>query len=88
MKMCITCISWAVQEVVVGITTGQVLCACVGSKTRAEYTVYGDAINLSARLMGAAQEGLTHVLCDDATRQLALRSAAFYRLDPIQARKR
>ena len=35
--------------------------------------------------MAAAQEGLTHVLCDDATRQLALRSATFYRLDPIQA---
>ena len=36
-----TCLPNAAQEVVVGITTGQVLCACVDSKTRAEYTVYG-----------------------------------------------
>lgn len=49
------------QDVVAGVTTGQLLCACVGSKARLEYTVYGDAINLSARLMVKAREGLGQV---------------------------
>ena len=36
----------------IGVTTGDLLCTCVGArKLRSEYTVFGDAINLSARLM-------------------------------------
>ena len=34
------------QEARIGLTTGQLFCACVGTKRRAEYTVFGDAINL------------------------------------------
>lgn len=72
------------QETVAGITTGQLLCACVGSKLRSEYTVYGDAINLSARLMLKASGGLGPVLCDSTTSQLAMRAAVYVRLDPLQ----
>lgn len=36
---------------VAGVTTGKLLCATVGGRRRCEYTVYGDSINLSARLM-------------------------------------
>lgn len=40
------------HRVCVGVTTGDLLCTCVGGrKLRNEYTVFGDAINLSARLM-------------------------------------
>jgi class 3 adenylate cyclase len=40
------------HRVSVGVTTGDLLCTCVGArKLRSEYTVFGDAINLSARLM-------------------------------------
>lgn len=39
------------QPCLVGVTSGQLFCACVGSDVRAEYTVFGDAVNLAARLM-------------------------------------
>ena len=68
-----------------GVTTGQLLCACVGSASRAEYTVYGDAINLSARLMVCAASAGAAVLCDYTTQQLGARAAAYTRLEPMQA---
>lgn len=67
-----------------GITTGQLLCACVGSPARSEYTVYGDAINLSARLMVKARSGLAPILCDYTTKELAQQAAIFSKLDPIK----
>lgn len=70
-----------------GITTGQLLCACVGSKARLEYTVYGDAINLSARLMMKAKEVGGGILCDYSTSRLASKAATFHRLEPLQVRK-
>lgn len=49
---------------VAGVTTGKLLCATVGGRRRCEYTVYGDSINLSARLMKKATDevGLRTVL--------------------------
>ena len=70
----------------VGVTTGQLLCACVGSCMRTEYTVYGDAINLSARLMVEAANGLGSVLCDYTTHQLAAKATEYIRPEPIKAR--
>lgn len=67
-----------------GVTTGQLLCACVGSATRSEYTVYGNAINLSARLMMKAAAGAGCVLCDSTTYQLASKAAAFNCLKPLE----
>lgn len=46
------------ERAVVGVTTGDLLCAIVGSVLRAEYTVFGDPINLSARLMVKAKKGM------------------------------
>ena len=74
------------QAACIGVTTGQLLCACVGSRARAEYTVYGDAINLSARLMMKAAGGLGSVLCDRATHVLAPAAASFTQLEPIRVR--
>lgn len=46
------------HRVCIGVTTGDLLCTCVGArKIRQEYTVFGDAINLSARLMVKCQKG-------------------------------
>ena len=79
--VCKILMCFAKQEGVVGVTTGQLLCACVGSDMRSEYTVYGDAVNLSARLMVKAASGLGSVLCDYTTHQLG---AAFVKPEPIK----
>ncbi|HEY5731772.1 MAG TPA: AAA family ATPase, partial [Anaerolineales bacterium] len=38
----------------IGITTGRIFCGSIGNESRREYTTIGNAVNLSARLMGAA----------------------------------
>ena len=38
----------------IGITTGRIFCGSIGNDERREYTTIGNAVNLSARLMGAA----------------------------------
>jgi class 3 adenylate cyclase/tetratricopeptide (TPR) repeat protein len=48
-----------------GVTTGPVYCGEVGSDIRREYAVVGDAVNLAARLMTAAQG--RQLLVDQAT---------------------
>lgn len=58
-----------------GVTTGDCFCAVVGSQARAEYTVFGDAINLAARLVSSrASSGsgtaVGAVWCDEPTRWL------------------
>ena len=67
-----------------GVTTGQLLCACDGSQVRAEYSVFGDAANLAARLMSKAAGGeFGHVLCDFRTRGRAKERVAFTHLAPM-----
>jgi class 3 adenylate cyclase len=48
-----------------GVTTGRCYCGVCGSAKRMEYTVLGDCVNLSARLMANAPE--LGVLCDEDT---------------------
>jgi predicted ATPase/class 3 adenylate cyclase len=48
----------------VGVTSGRAFCGTIGSDVRCEFTMIGDVVNLSARLMTAAKGG---VLCDEAT---------------------
>jgi class 3 adenylate cyclase/tetratricopeptide (TPR) repeat protein len=67
----------------IGITTGCVYCGSVGGEGRCEYTMIGDIVNLAARLMGAAKEG---VLCDQATYQIAQTRLMFESLPPIQVK--
>jgi class 3 adenylate cyclase len=50
----------------IGICSGMAFCGVVGNDRRREYTVMGDVVNLSARLMQASAGG---ILCDANTRE-------------------
>jgi class 3 adenylate cyclase len=52
----------------IGLTTGKVFCGTVGGAIRNEYTMHGSLVNLAARLMGKASQGI--LVCDH-TRNLS-----------------
>lgn len=65
----------------IGLNTGFVFCGCVGSDVRRAYTVMGDAVNVSARLMSAARPA--QVLAGAATTADARGAAAWEALEPL-----
>ncbi|PNH10372.1 Adenylate cyclase type 10, partial [Tetrabaena socialis] len=74
------------HRVSIGVTTGDLLCTCVGArKLRSEYTVFGDAINLSARLMVKCKNdaSMGEILCDEPTYLRAKYQASFIELEPL-----
>ena len=62
------------RRVAIGVTTGRAFCGTVGSRRRREYTMLGAVVNLAARLMQEAGDG---VLCDAATAEAARSALAF-----------
>jgi len=54
------------------VATGRILFGAVGDENRLEYTVIGDAVNLSAKLEKANKELGARGVCDGATYELAL----------------
>ncbi|GIL60582.1 hypothetical protein Vafri_15123 [Volvox africanus] len=74
------------HTVAIGVTTGDLLCTCVGArKLRSEYTVFGDAINLSARLMVKCKKepSMGEILCDEPTYVRAKYQASFVELERL-----
>jgi class 3 adenylate cyclase/tetratricopeptide (TPR) repeat protein len=79
----------------IGVATGRIFCGSVGNETRREYTTIGNAVNLSARLMGAAalqgeligKYGIP-ILCDRATYDSAKEAVEFQPLAPQQVKGR
>ena len=55
----------------IGLSTGQVAAALLGSEERLEYTMVGDTVNLSQRLQDVARPGGTTVLSEATLRALA-----------------
>ena len=69
----------------VGVTTGRAFCGTVGNRRRREYTMLGAVVNLAARLMQAAPDG---VLCDAATARAASSTLAFEALPAVRVKGR
>ena len=60
-------------EVNGSVASGVILFGAVGDDDRLEYTVIGDAVNLSAKLEKQNKEAGVRALCDKATFELAVR---------------
>lgn len=68
----------ALHRLHIGVNRGRVFAGFLGGQTRHTYTVMGDPVNLSARLMVKAKPGQV-VAADDVVR----RSRATFRLTPL-----
>jgi class 3 adenylate cyclase/tetratricopeptide (TPR) repeat protein len=68
----------------IGITLGLTFAGQAGSATRREYTVMGDDVNLSARLMGAAQPD--QILLSESLHQAVAGRFRLSELQPIRVK--
>jgi len=79
----------------IGVTTGRIFCGSIGNSNRREYTIIGNIVNMSARLMAAAsrqiglieREGIP-ILCDRATYDSSKDEIEFESLPPQQVKGR
>ena len=79
----------------IGIATGRIFCGSVGNDSRREYTIIGNAVNLSARLMGTASaqdeliaKHMVPILCDRLTYDSAKEAVEFETLPPQRVKGR
>ena len=79
----------------IGVATGRIFCGSIGNELRREYTIIGNAVNLSARLMTAASQQdelidkyAVPILCDRVTYDSAKDAVEFKPLPPQQIKGR
>lgn len=63
----------------IGITTGKAFCGVVGTRNRREYSILGDTVNLSARIMQHATKTGAGVLVDVDTQRVATKYISAYK---------
>ncbi len=72
----------------IGINTGRAIAGNLGSKTKFNYTVVGDAVNIACRLEGVAKAYGVPIVVGAKTRALAGNGMVFRELDRIQVKGR
>jgi class 3 adenylate cyclase len=72
----------------IGLSTGEVAAALLGSEERLEYTVVGDTVNLSQRLKDAARPAGTTLLSEATVEGLAEPPAELGEVEELQVKGR
>lgn len=62
----------------IGLNTGKAIVGNMGSKSRFNYTMMGDTVNLASRLEGINKQFGTYTMCSEATMKSALENGSPY----------